>query len=94
MVKYTRKVDEKILFKKRQIFHENARKYIQILLKFHFETIKPSIGFIVNQLQNFKNFGIIKVGEKIHLKLTNQYVVQIYFFIKTFNEIYIYAVIA
>jgi len=46
---------------KKAFFHENPRKYIQILLKFHFETIEPSIGFIVNQLQNFKNFGIIKV---------------------------------
>ncbi len=36
------------------VFHENIRKYIQILLKFHFETIEPSIGFIVNQVQNFK----------------------------------------
>ncbi len=35
-----------------------------ILLKFHFETIEPSIRFIVNQLQNFKNFGIIKVRNK------------------------------
>jgi hypothetical protein len=29
-----------------------------------FETIEHSIGFIVNQLQNFKNFGIIKVKNK------------------------------
>jgi hypothetical protein len=61
MVKYTKKVDKKISkFLKGN--YENPRKYIQILLKFHFETIEPSIGFIVNQLQNFKNFGIIKVG--------------------------------
>jgi phenylalanyl-tRNA synthetase alpha subunit len=40
--------------KKKKVFHENIRKYIQILLKFHFETIEPSIQFIVNQLQNFK----------------------------------------
>jgi hypothetical protein len=44
---------------KKIVFHENTRKLIQILLKFHFETIEPSIGFIVNKLQNFKNFGII-----------------------------------
>jgi hypothetical protein len=37
---------------------------LKTLPKFHFETIEPSIGFIVNQLQNFKNFGIIKVGNK------------------------------
>ncbi len=28
------------------------------------ETITPSNGFIINQLQNFKNFEIIKVGNK------------------------------
>jgi hypothetical protein len=33
-------------------------------LNFHFETIEPIIGFIINQLQNFKNFGIIKVRNK------------------------------
>jgi hypothetical protein len=59
MVKYIEKVVEN-----RKFFHENARKKIQILLKFQFETIEPSIGFIVNQLQNFKNFGIIKVRNK------------------------------
>jgi hypothetical protein len=57
MVKYTKKKFEKqTQVKKEAFFHENTRKYIQILLKFHFETIEPSIGFIVNQLQNFKNF--------------------------------------
>jgi hypothetical protein len=50
-----------IKLEKKAIFHENARKYIKILLKFHFETIEPLIGFIVNQLQNFKKNGIIKV---------------------------------
>ncbi len=64
MVKYTKKFVKKNQVKKRSNFHKNTRKYIQILLKFHFETIEPSIGFIVNQLQNFKNFGIIKVGDK------------------------------
>jgi len=65
MIKYTKNVVEKLSsYKKKVIFHENIRKYIQILLKFHFETIEPSIGFIVNQLQNFKNFGIIKVRNK------------------------------
>jgi len=49
---------------KKEDFHEKTRKYIQILLKFHFETIEPSIGFIVNQVQNFENFRIIKVGKK------------------------------
>jgi hypothetical protein len=39
---------------------KHKRKYIQILLKFYFEIIEPSIGFIVNQLQNFKSLGIIK----------------------------------
>ncbi len=29
------------------VFHKNTRKQIQILLKFHLETIEPSIGFIV-----------------------------------------------
>ncbi len=52
------------MVKKKVVFHENTRKYIQNLFKFHFETIKPSFGFIVNQLQNFKNFGIIKVKNK------------------------------
>ncbi len=36
----------------------------KILLKFHFETIEPLIGFIINQLKCFKNFGIIKVKNK------------------------------
>jgi hypothetical protein len=35
-----------------------------MLFKFHFETIELSIGFIANQLQNFKKFKIIKVGNK------------------------------
>jgi hypothetical protein len=55
---------KKYQVKKEAIFHENIRKYIQILHKIQFETIEPSIGFIVNQLQNFKNFGIIKVRNK------------------------------
>ncbi len=55
MVKYTQK---------KIFFHENTRKYIQILFKFHFETIEPLIEFIVNQQQNFKNFGLIKVKNK------------------------------
>jgi hypothetical protein len=55
---------KKYQVKKKTFFHENIRKYIQILLKFHFEIIEPSIGFNANQLQNFKNFGIIKVGNK------------------------------
>ncbi len=59
MVKYIEKVAKKNQVKKEAIFHENIRKYIQILLKFHFETIEPLIGFIINQLQNVKNFGII-----------------------------------
>jgi hypothetical protein len=54
MVKYIQKVVEKNQVKKEAIFHEKTRKYIQILLKFYFETIDPSIGFIVNQLQNSK----------------------------------------
>jgi hypothetical protein len=47
--------------KKEAVSHENKKIYIQNLLKFHFETIEPSIRFIVHQLQIFKNFGIIKV---------------------------------
>ncbi len=50
MVKCTEKVAEKNQVKKEIVFHENTKKYNQILLKFHFETIEPSIGFIVNQL--------------------------------------------
>jgi hypothetical protein len=57
-------LSKKYQVKKEAIFHENTRSYIQILLKSHFETIEPSIGFIVNQLQNFKNFGIIKIRNK------------------------------
>ncbi len=64
MVKYTKTNCQKNQVKKEANFHKNTRKYIQILLKFHFETIEPSIGFIVNQLPFFKNFGIIKVGNK------------------------------
>jgi len=56
-----KKVAKKISSLKRSNFSKNL---IQILLKFHFETIKPSIGFIVNQLQIFKKIGIIKVGNK------------------------------
>jgi len=63
MVKYTKKVDKKISsFKKKAIFSQKHK--IQILIKFHFEIIEPSIGFIVNQLENFKNIGTIKVGNK------------------------------
>jgi hypothetical protein len=51
------------------------------------------MGFILNKLQNFKKFGIIKVG-KICLKLIDQYGVQTYFFITKFNEIYMHEVIA
>jgi hypothetical protein len=52
-VKYTKKVNQKISSLKRGNF-SRKHKYIQILLKFHVETIEPSIGFIVNQLQIFK----------------------------------------
>jgi len=52
MVKYIEKVAEKISSKKKSVYHKNIRKYIQILLKFHFETIEPSIGFILNQIKN------------------------------------------
>jgi hypothetical protein len=48
MVKYIKIIDEKISILKRGSFHKNIRKYIQILLKSHFETIEPLIGFIVN----------------------------------------------
>jgi len=61
---YIKSCQKKIKLKKEAIFQENTRKWIQILLKFHFETIERSIEFIVNQLQKFKNFGIIKVGNK------------------------------
>ncbi len=64
MIKYIKKSSKKIKLKKKTIFHKNVRKQIQILLKFNFETIEPSIGFIVNQPQNFKTFEIIKVGNK------------------------------
>ncbi len=64
MIKYIKKLPKKYQVKKKAISHENTRKQIQILLKFHFETIEPSIGFVINQPQNFKNFGTIKVGNK------------------------------
>jgi hypothetical protein len=63
MVKYAKKVEKKIMFKKKYFFMKTQKK-ILILLKFHFETIESSIGFILNQLQNFKTFGIIKVRNK------------------------------
>ncbi len=87
---YIKSCWKKYQVKKEVIFCKNTRKYIQILLKFHFETIEPMTGFIVNQLQNFKNFGIVKVD----LKLIRQYSVQTYFSIRKFNEIYMYEVIA
>ncbi len=46
------------------VFHENTRKQTQILFNFHFETIESSIWFIVNQLQYFKNFDILKGKNK------------------------------
>jgi len=49
---------------KKVVLHENTRKSIQILLKFHFETIEPLIRFIINQLNFFKNFGMIKKKKK------------------------------
>jgi hypothetical protein len=55
---------KKYQVKQEVVSQENTRKKIQNLLKFQFETIETSIGFIVNQLQNFKNFGIIKVRNK------------------------------
>jgi hypothetical protein len=64
MAKYTKKLMKKYQVFKKVVFHENTRKYIEILIKFHFENIEPSIGFIVNQLQIFKKIGIIKLGNK------------------------------
>jgi hypothetical protein len=64
MVKYIGKVAEQISSWKKGKFSQNTMKYIQILLKFHFETIEPSIGFIINQLQNFKKIEIINVRNK------------------------------
>jgi len=54
---------------KKVVLHENTRKSIQILLKFHFETIEPLIRFIINQLNFLKNFGMIKKKKKKLLKL-------------------------
>jgi hypothetical protein len=64
MVKYTKQVDKKITSLKRGNFSRKCKKIDSNLFKFHYETIEPSVGFIVNQLQNFKNIGIIKVGNK------------------------------
>jgi hypothetical protein len=64
MVKYIERVAEKYQVKKQIIYHKNIRNYIQIILKFHFETIEPSIGFILNQLQNSKKIAIIKIRNK------------------------------
>jgi hypothetical protein len=61
MVKYTKKVDVRISSLKRGSY---SQKYKKILLKFNFKTIEPSIGIIVNQLQNFKKIRIIKVDIK------------------------------
>jgi hypothetical protein len=49
---------------KRQFFMKTQESIFKFYLNFHFETIEPIIGFIVNQLQNFKNIGIIKVSNK------------------------------
>jgi hypothetical protein len=35
--------------------------------KTHFETMVLSIGFILNWIQNLRNFGIIKIGYKYFL---------------------------
>jgi hypothetical protein len=47
MVFYIYKSYEKISSLKRDSFHENMKKYIQFLIKFHFETMVLSIGFIL-----------------------------------------------
>jgi lauroyl/myristoyl acyltransferase len=49
-----KKLPKKYQVKREAFFHENTRKYIQILLKFHFETIEPSIGFNVNRYKILK----------------------------------------
>jgi hypothetical protein len=46
-----------------------------------------SIGFILSWIQNFEIFWNKKSNEQIFLKLTGQYGVQNYFFIKNFNEL-------
>jgi hypothetical protein len=53
-------------------------------LKFHFETMVLSVGFVLSWIQNLRNFGIIKVGNKYFwIWLTNM----VYFFVKKINEI-------
>jgi hypothetical protein len=49
--------------KTKTIFDKNTRKYIQILYKFHFETMVFSIGIILSWIQILINFEI-KVGNK------------------------------
>jgi hypothetical protein len=56
-VKAWQSIQKKLMNKyevlKEIVLHENTRKQIQILLEFHFETIEPLIGFIINQLEFF-----------------------------------------
>ncbi len=42
------KVDKKRSSLKKIVFHKNTRKYIQFLLKFHFEIMVLFTGFVLN----------------------------------------------
>ncbi len=48
MMFYTKKVDEKISNSKRNIFLRKHKKVDSIFIKFHFETMVLSIGFVLS----------------------------------------------
>ncbi len=58
------KLGKKDQVSKEIIFHENTKKYIQFLFKFHCEIMVLSIGFVLSWIQNLRNFEIIKVRNK------------------------------
>ncbi len=83
------KLGKKDQVSKEIIFHENTKKYIQFLFKFHSEIMVLSIGFVLSWIQNFKfeKLWNNKNKKQVFLNLTSQHGVQKYFYIRKFNEI-------
>jgi hypothetical protein len=51
---FTLKIDGKISSLKKDSFSQKHKKVVQFVLKFHFETMVLSIGFLLSWIQNLK----------------------------------------
>jgi hypothetical protein len=84
---------KKYQVKKRQFFTKTQESRFKFYLKFILKLLAFNWAYYKSTTKILKNWNN-KSKEYVCLKLTSQYGVQTYFFIKKFNEIYMYEVIA